>query len=347
MPRPLRIEFPDACYHVICRGNARLPIFEADQDKSLLLDRMVHFAELFRIEIRAYCVMVNHVHIHLRTREANLGAYMRSFLTSFTSMHNHRHNSCGHVFQGRYKAYLIEDTKAYVAKVTQYIHLNPVRIRSLEEAPLEVRHQAALDFRWSSYGQIMGVRPCPKWLNRNAVLNGWGKNLAAKRKAYCHFVESRLLGDITDPMAEGAARAVLGSERFTDRFSRGLNDLRENIEVRRESSQHRKLASWVSLEQVISAVGKAYRCQKSQLLRRHTRDCEARQALLYLAATHCRGRYSLTELGKRLGPVSLAGVSNARTNMARKMKKNPGLKKRIDEISSSLESKLDKVKLED
>jgi REP element-mobilizing transposase RayT len=257
MPRPLRIEFPDTCHHVICRGNARLPIFEANQDKDLLLDRMVHFAELFRIEIRAYCVMINHVHIHLRTRKANLGAFMRSFLTSFTSMYNHRHNSCGHVFQGRYKAYR-------------------------------------------------------------------------------HFVESRLLGDITDPMAETAARAVLGSERFTDRFRRGLNDLRENIEVRRESSQHRKLASWVSLKQVMSAVGKAYRCRKDRLLRRHNRDCEARQALLYLAATHCRGRYSLAELGKRFGPVSLSAVSNARTKMAKRMMTDPDLKKRINGISSLL-----------
>jgi REP element-mobilizing transposase RayT len=64
---------------VICRGNARLPIFRDDADKELFLDRMVHFAELFRIEVRAYCVMVDHVHIHLRTQEANLGAYWSSY----------------------------------------------------------------------------------------------------------------------------------------------------------------------------------------------------------------------------------------------------------------------------
>lgn len=148
-------------------------------------------------------------------------------------------------------------------------------------------------------------------------------------------------------MAEAAARAVLGSERFTDRFRRGLNDLKENIEVRRESSQHRKLASWVSLDQVIEAVGKVYRCRKSQLLRRHNRGFEARQALLYLAATHCRGRYSLAELGKRLGPVSLAAVSNARTKMAKRMATDPQLKRRISGISSSLNCEIGKVKLED
>ena len=168
---------------------------------------------------------------------------MRSFLTSFTSRHNHRHNSCGHVFQGRYKAYLLEDAKAYVAKVTRYIHLNPARIGSLENAPPDVRHRTALDCDWSSYGQIMGLRPCPKWLHRGAVLKGWGSSLAEKRKTYRHSVESLLLAEIVNPMEETAARAVLGSERFTDRFCRGLNNLKENLDVRRESSQHRRLAA--------------------------------------------------------------------------------------------------------
>ncbi|HKK29166.1 MAG TPA: hypothetical protein VKA18_02080, partial [Alphaproteobacteria bacterium] len=80
------------------------------------------------------------------------------------------HASCGHVFQGRYKAYLVEDTKAYVGKVTQYIHLNPVRTRSLEDAPLDVRHQAALDCRWSSYGADHGNASMPAGADRVSPL---------------------------------------------------------------------------------------------------------------------------------------------------------------------------------
>lgn len=347
MPRPLRIEFPGACYHVMSRGNARFPVFRADSDKELLLDRMAHFAELFRVEIRAYCAMTNHVHIHLRTAEANLGAYMRSFLTSFTSMYNHRHGSCGHVFQGRYKAFLVEDAKAYRAKVTQYIHLNPAHISSLAEEPLAVRHNAALDCVWSSYGQILGLRPCPPWLDRAAVLKGWGRNLAEKRKAYRASVESRLLMENTGPAEEAAAGVVLGSERFVDRMRRGLTDLKENLDIRRESSQHRKLSSWVLLEDVVDAVRKAYDSPRRALLRRHNRGCEARQVLLYLAATHCRGRYSLAELGKALGPVSLAAVSNARANILRKMAADSDLEERVQKIALSLGNEVAKVRLED
>jgi chromosomal replication initiation ATPase DnaA len=101
------------------------------------------------------------------------------------------------------------------------------------------------------------------------------------------------------------AQAVIGSERFIDRIRRGVNDLKDNLDVRRESTQQRNLASWHSLEEVIDAVRKAYGIPRPALLRRHNRGCEARQVLLYLAATHCRGRYSLTELGQALGPVSL------------------------------------------
>jgi hypothetical protein len=110
-------------------------------------------------------------------------------------------------------------------------------------------------------------------------------------------------------MEEAAARAVLGSERFSERFRRGLNDIKENLDVRRESNQHRRLAAWVPLERVIEVVGRTYGASEKQQLRRHNRGCEARQLLEYLAATHCRGRYSLPELGRRLGPVSLAAVN--------------------------------------
>lgn len=347
MPRPLRIEYPGACYHVICRGNARLPIFQADSDKGLLLDRMVHFAEIFRVEIRAYCVMNNHVHFHLRTQEANLGAFMRSFLTSFTSMYHHRHGTCGHVFQGRYKAFILEDSKAYTGKVTAYIHLNPVRIKTHENKPLDVRHDLALHFPWSSYGRIMGVRSCPPWLDRQAVLSGWGATLTEKRTNYRHAVESSLLVDITDLSEQSAAEAVLGSEAFIDQMRRAMNDLRENVNVRRESTQQRRLTSWRSLDDVVRAVESAYGVPEKKLRRKSKRGCEARQVLLYLAAVHCRGRYALSEIAEQLGPLTISGLDSARTKMMARLRKDKELKSRISQIESSLGSDEYKSKSQD
>jgi len=347
MPRPLRIEFPDACYHVMCRGNARLPIFRADADKELLLDRMIHFADIFRVEIRAYCVMPNHIHIHLRTREANLGAYMRSFLTSFTTIYNHRHDSCGHVLQGRYKAFLVEDARPYVAKVTGYIHLNPVRVAALDDTPSAVCHELAVQCQWSSYGQILGVRTCPSWLSTEAVLKGWGVTLEDQRKAYRAAVLSRLQADIVDPQEEATARAILGSEGFVERIKRGLNDLAENLNVRRESTQQRQLASWDAIDDVVDAVAATFGCAKGDLKRRGNRGCEARQVLLYLAAVRCRGRYTLSTIAEELGPLTLSGLDSARAKMATRLREDKELNARVSNVLRILEGKHVKSKPED
>ena len=89
--RPLRVEFPGACYHVINRGNFRFPVFEEDRDRELILEKLVDFAACFGVQIRAYCVQVNHFHCYLQTAEANLGRFMQSLLTSFSVSYNRRH----------------------------------------------------------------------------------------------------------------------------------------------------------------------------------------------------------------------------------------------------------------
>ena len=336
MPRPLRIEFPGACYHVVFRGNARMPVFREAADKELLVDCMAHFASLFRIRIRAYCVMVNHAHIHVRTDEANLGRYMQSFLTSYTARHNHRHDSCGHVFQGRYKAFLVEDCRAWSSKCTRYIHLNPARIPGLDDAPVETRREAIRQCRWSSLGAVLGLRPRPDWLDRDAVLRAWGETAAARRTAYARFVDAGLVEDIADPLEAAAAGGLIGGEAFIDRLRRALTDLSENVNVRRESAQQRRLASWCALERVLAAVAGEYGCEQAELLRRYNRGCEARQVLLCLAATHCRGRYSLSELGLELGPVTVSTIAAARQRVAAHAAEDSGLRQRIDAIEETL-----------
>ena len=124
MARPLRVEFPGACYHVICRGNFRFPVFREDRDRELILRRLVDFSERFLVRVRSYCVMVNHLHVYARTEEANLSKFMQSFLTSFTVSYNRRHHTSGHVFQGRYKAFLVQDDSSYRDEVTRYIYFH-------------------------------------------------------------------------------------------------------------------------------------------------------------------------------------------------------------------------------
>lgn len=235
------------------------------------------------------------------------------------------------------RAFLVEDRKVRRAKCTRYIHLNPARVPGLDDAPVETRREAIRQCRWSSLGAVLGLRRRPDWLGRDAVLRDWGETVAERRAAYARFVDGGLGDDIADPLEAAVAGTLIGGERVIDRMRRALTELSENVNVRRESGQHRQLASWRALERVVVAVARAYGCcEQAELLRRYNRGCEARQVLLYLAATHCRSRYSLSELGLQVGPVTVSTIGAARQRVAARAAEDPELRQRIDAISAIL-----------
>ena len=128
MSRPLRIEFPGAIYHVTSRGDRREPIFDDDQDREAFLDVVGTALERFDACALAYCLMGNHYHLVLHTRSANLSRLMRQINGVYTQTYNRRHRKVGHLFQGRFKAILV-DENAYLLEVCRYVDLNPVRAR--------------------------------------------------------------------------------------------------------------------------------------------------------------------------------------------------------------------------
>jgi putative transposase len=127
MARPLRIQYPGAYYHVTCRGNERREIFVDATDQQIYLERLSTSLETYNVVLLAYVCMTNHFHVLVSTPEGNLAEFMRHFNISYTSAFNNRHNRVGHLYQGRYKSFLI-DADSYLLEVSRYIHLNPVRI---------------------------------------------------------------------------------------------------------------------------------------------------------------------------------------------------------------------------
>jgi len=161
MARPLRIEFPGAVYHVTSRGDRREPIFVDDVDRRALLDVLGAGLERFDASALAWCLMGNHYHFVIQTRLANLSLLMRHINGVFTQRFNQRHHKVGHLFQGRFKAVLV-DRDSYLLAVCRYVELNPVRAGLAAEPA---------DWPWNSYATLTGQAPCPPWLDRAAV---WG-----------------------------------------------------------------------------------------------------------------------------------------------------------------------------
>ena len=150
MPRPLRIEYEGAVYHVMNRGDRREPIFRDDADRQRFLETLGETCAKTDWQVQALCRMGNHFHLVVETLKANLVAGMKWFLGTYTARFNRRHQLFGHLFSGRYKALLVDAASpGYLRTVCEYVHLNPVRARLLDpEQPLR-------DYVWSSYPEYL------------------------------------------------------------------------------------------------------------------------------------------------------------------------------------------------
>lgn len=202
MARPLRLEFPGAIYHVTARGNARTDIFLDDEDRGLFLGVLAECASRFGWLCHAYCLMDNHYHLLIETPDGNLSAGMRQLNGIYTQRFNRRHGRVGHVFQGRFKAILVE-RDSHLLELCRYVVLNPVRAGMVREAA---------QYAWSSYPATMGEATPPQWLHTDWLLGQFGRGRVVARRRYAKFVNE---GDgAYSPWLELKGQVLLGSEGF-------------------------------------------------------------------------------------------------------------------------------------
>lgn len=204
MARPLRIEFPGALYHVTARGDRREDIFKDDGDRACLLEVWEQALERFEAGCFAYCLMGNHYHFVLETRRGNLSRLMRHVNGVYTQRYNRRHKQVGHLFQGRFKAIII-DRDAYFLEVCRYVDLNPVR------AKLARRPQ---DWRWSSYRAHVGLQARPAWLESEPLLRVFSPRHSVAMRRYAEFVAQGK--DVRLWEQALAGQIFLGDDEFAD-----------------------------------------------------------------------------------------------------------------------------------
>jgi REP element-mobilizing transposase RayT len=209
MARPLRIEFPGALYHITARGNAGQDIFLDARDSQRFLDLLGEVATRLRWRCTAYCLMTNHYHLVVETPAPNLAHGMRQLNGRYTQGFNFRHGRDGHLFQGRYKAILV-DREAYLKEVCRYVVLNPLRAGLAPDARA---------WRWSSYratlaaGQVgqdqaaRGRTPAAQdWLAARDLLALFAAEPEAAARIYAGFVAEG--AGASDGRADGGAAGL-------------------------------------------------------------------------------------------------------------------------------------------
>lgn len=174
MARKPRIEYEGALYHVITRGNQRQTIFKNKYDYLKYLEVLAHYKEQYGFYLFAYLLMSNHVHLLIETLEAPLSKILQGINQKYTMYFNWRYNTVGHLFQGRYKAFIC-DRDEYLLSLIKYIHLNPVRAK-ISKTPDE--------YPWSSHRSYMGMNSKNGLVDADQVLMIFSENKSVARNLY-------------------------------------------------------------------------------------------------------------------------------------------------------------------
>lgn len=204
-----------------CRGNARQKIFLKDKDYLDFLDVLREVTERTRWAVHAYCMMGNHYHLLLETPQANLSQGMRQLNGIYTQRFNRRNNRVGHIFQGRYKAYLVEK-ESYYLELCRYIVLNPVRAGMVKKPE---------DWTWSSYGETAGIRGVAGFISSGLPLEQLSSGRHKAQEQYKKFVREGMGKE--SPLKEARGGILLGSEKFIRKWREVLEE-RGNEEFGRQ-----------------------------------------------------------------------------------------------------------------
>ena len=249
MSRPLRLEYAGALYHVTARGNERKPIYLEENDFQLYLEVLGDVCNQYHWVIHAYCLMTNHYHLIIETPEANLSKGMRYLNGVYTQKFNRKYRRVGHLYQGRYKAILVEKDN-YLLELSRYVVLNPVRAKMVG---------VASEWQWSSYNQTVGLHQEYEWLAVDPMLLQFSSHRALAIKQFEEFVANGVGQTVWDKVSH---QVFLGGEHFVEQHQQCQDELNgdlSEIPVKQRRSPAKSLECYLALSKTRNmAMYKAY-----------------------------------------------------------------------------------------
>ncbi len=319
MSRPLRIQFPDAWYHIMNRGRRSENIFIDKNDYYNFINLLKELVEDYNIKVAAYCMLPNHYHLLVQTPDSNISRAMRHLNGVYTQRYNRSHNCDGTLFRGRYKSILV-DGDSYLMELVRYIHRNPL------EAGLADHLE---NYPWSSHkGYISGAKKW-NWLNKNYILNLFANKRADAVRIYRKFVLKETSEEINNIFIRRKFPAIIGSDTFIDKIKNRFFESKTHEEI----PETKFLAPDAS--KIIRKICKFYNVNEEEIFSsRRGYFNEPRNVSIYLMR-RLRGD-TLKEVGEFFGINRNSTISSVVERLKTEIKKNRKLKKRIENLSAEL-----------
>ncbi len=329
MARPLRIQYPGAYYHITVRGNARQDIFFNSEDEKVFLEKLSQSLDIYNVSLLAYVCMSNHFHLLLTTPDGNLSEFMHHFNGSYTSIVNRRHQRVGHLYQGRFKAFLI-DADNYLLKVSRYIHLNPVRIKSLIGKTVEEKWDLLLKYKGSSLLGYLSAGKRKPFVNYKIALSNKGGDNRGGRLEYRRYIRRGLEGEMENPLELGKGHGIVGETDFVELIKGNFLDREASKREQPALKELRKkFQPGELIEHFADLVGKNTKdiCQRG-------RKSLERAMLMELLYRFCQ--ITQPEIGKLVGGIDYSAVSQARKRFKDRMSREPKLKEEFTKLGDQL-----------
>ena len=312
MARPLRIEYQGAFYHVIQRGIERKDIFASDKDKEKFLSYLNASYLTYKAIFHTYCLMNNHYHLVLETPQANLSKIMHYLNTSYAVYFNTKHKRAGPLYQGRFKALLVQQDE-YLHYLSCYVHLNPVRA-GIVKLPEEYPH--------SSYNFFISKKQPPQWLNTNFMLSMFNKNPLKAKQLYKQFVIDNI-GKEEDIIKNNTKKgAILGSADFFQTIKHKLIDKEEDSEI--PTLKDIKRDAEPTLEYINDAVEKYVKDDKRLI----------RNVSIYLSRKYTQK--TLNEIASFYGKIQYTGISQVYRRMEKRREENGKLEMLLVKLEAEI-----------
>lgn len=316
MARKPRIHLPGGLYHVMLRGNGGQPVFLTDDDRYRFYLLLQEGTIRFGFRVHAFCLMTNHIHLALQCGDIPLSRAMHNLSFRYTRWINWRENRAGHLFQGRYKAVLV-DGDNYLLELVRYIHLNPVRA-GMVETPEE--------YPWSGHRAYLGKEVLPL-LTTDWVLEQFGKTVAKSRAGYMKFVLDGL-GEEHRPEFHGGGddSRLLGDDNFMDRCLCCAPDKPVRI----------------TLQEIVNKVCQTYHIDEARLKApsQERVTSEARAVVGWLA--YNSGGITLSEVGRFLNR-DVGSMSSSIRRLSGRIADDPELAKRVEILKDELTGKVNNL----
>jgi putative transposase len=317
MARPLRIQYPGAFYHITGRGSEGKRIFLSSADYEKFKEYLLEGQRKFHVAVHAYLLLGNEYQLILETREANLSRFMHHLAGCYTTYFNNRRKTTGHLFQGRYKAILIEE-KSLLLELSRYMHLNPVSARIVKK-PEEYRH--------SSYRAYL-LKEREELVFTDSVLSAVSTDPRRARRKYREFIESGMMAKPTNPLQKVFGQAIAGGPSF---IKKAAANVTKKQPPTKGLSRRTTIQRAADVEQILTALSSHFKVARKALFAARS---TYRNVAIYLAKKYTG--LTNSEIGERFGNITYSAVTRVATRVVERARKDKELQRHLNELEKRL-----------